>query len=441
MVIARLKRSFAAAAMSCFLIVGVPAAGSAAEVQPLAGTTTIRVTGTSAIEVHIPAEARLSLAYTPGRQNFVGAQFDDGGTFAAVVIAAEDVQSTSDALTMVRLPASGDPQRPRVVALGPDLCNAAPSCVLEAGLYTLYAVTQGSSFELTLHLQGLSDAVTVAPNLSVSGLAYSATHEYLRETPYQLGVGVSGYGAGFFTDFPTDSEMAFYSFWFRGASEPFQPVGKPLLQVGAAGACSYGQEPPGGTAFAPGCPGGFYQGGATAQRILDDYRYLQWGQFVGVPRGRHGFGGFAVHTGIRNQGFVGFRLGLGSVQPRPEEPSEPAAESTISTPSHNEILPRRHFRAMRGSASANPDTVELALKRTAQGRCKWWDASQERLAEGPCDEPVWFEAAGTNRWSYDFSRGLPRGSYEGRSRAVNHHSGHKENCCQVGRNLVAFRLR
>ncbi len=82
--------------------------------------------------------------------------------------------------------------------------------------------------------------------------------------------------------------------------------------------------------------------------------------------------------------------------------------------------------------------VEVALAaRLAGGQCRWWTGSRFGSA-GPCAEPVWVPARGTDLWSVRVR--LPRrGSFVARSRALQR--GGAVEAVRSARNTRAFRVR
>lgn len=112
---------------------------------------------------------------------------------------------------------------------------------------------------------------------------------------------------------PGDRNLTFSAFWFRGPHEPFgpAPTDQPLLQVGDAGSCAFQGSPP-AEAYSPGCPTGEMSGNFSTFRALSQFGYLHWSSTANLSPGQYGRGYYAVHTGIRHPGFIGFWLDLAS---------------------------------------------------------------------------------------------------------------------------------
>lgn len=302
-------RSLGALGASLMACSGLVVAANPAAAAPvvLSHKTTISASYTSVAEVEVVQRATLSLRPTADSQNLEGVTFDGGAGLAALVLAPQDVTSTSRIFTAVRLPAASN-RALRAVALGPNVCF---DCTVEPGRYRLYVVTQ-APVSITLTLGGLAGSSSVSPTTRVAGAVHGLEREHRYESP-EIGTQGALWGGGFYPQVRSNFSVIFDTFWFHGPQEPFQqnpPANKPLLQVGAAGMCFYGRSLPREVNFAPGCPGGSYRGGGTTQRALDNYRYLQWGQLVGVATGDFAAGGYAAHTGVREPGVAGFWLDI-----------------------------------------------------------------------------------------------------------------------------------
>jgi hypothetical protein len=291
--------------LSLLLLLTSPMTRAAESIPRAAGTVVVKGSRTSAISLHVPEDARLSLNYFD-RSSSTGPNFTDEPGLAAVILTRQTRAGSAQALTAVRLPeAPGQVQR--LVSFGPGNCMLrSAGCRVVAGRYRLILVTD-SSASVTLRFEGLSGSTTLRPAEPVAGAIADPVPEYSYHLPYTAtGFGATGVG---FAPETTGRAIIFSAFWFRGADKGVgssAPADKPLLQVGAAGACAYFDHPPAVGAFTPGCPGGSEAGTFLTQRVFDDFGFLQWNQLGGVPPGTYGLGNYAVHTGIFDPGFIGF---------------------------------------------------------------------------------------------------------------------------------------
>lgn len=271
------------------------------------GRMTISASSLVYARVQVPRAARLSLDYysekdhpTPG--------FSAGPEFGAIVLISE--KNPAETYTAVRLEKNpGVPQR--FVSLGPKNCQLEDFCEVPAGNYRLYVVTK-DRLQVRIEFQGLKGTAVLEPTTSVTGELSGATASYYHSTP-QAPIEAAATGMGFSTGPTEDPKYAFSAFWFRGPGEPAgpAPADQPLLQVGDAGNCHFFGPPPPAQAYAPGCPTGADGANISSFRALTRFAYLQWNSIANV-HGQYSPGNFAVHSGIRDPGFVGFWFDLAS---------------------------------------------------------------------------------------------------------------------------------
>jgi hypothetical protein len=268
---------------------------------------TVSAASSAYVDLHIPADARLSLNYW-SRKDLATPRFSKGDGLAALVLASlERVGITYDAF---RLPnEKGVAQRN--VSLGPDICQLSRHCDVAAGAYRLFLVTDVPA-SVEIELKGLRGRSNLELDRPMVGEISGATASYFHGTEEGTAE-VAAHGVGFSPDATGESNFLFSAFWFRGHDRPVgpSPADKPLLQVGEAGDCSFSGSPP-AEAYARGCPTGESGFNMTTARALDDFGYQQWGSSANIGPGQYGLGYYAWHTGIRDPGFIGFWLDLTS---------------------------------------------------------------------------------------------------------------------------------
>lgn len=295
-----------ALAMTALLAVAVLPAPALARDRVRSATGLMSVSGAGVVytRLHVAEPARLALNYWDKKGPTP--EFSDGRGFAAVVLAP--VEQGAQTYIAGRLPQPNgiDLQH---VSLGPDLCQREDACVVPAGDYRLYLVSEGK-VTVDLRLDGLPGASRFKVTAPAVGEVSRATESYYHSTPQGPGE-VSAHGAGFSPELTGESNLLFTTFWFHGPTEDVgpAPADHPLLQVGDAGSCMYAGPPPAG-AYAPGCPGGQRRANISTWRALSDFQYLQWGASTNIGAGEYGWGYFAWHTGVRDPGFVGFWLDI-----------------------------------------------------------------------------------------------------------------------------------
>jgi hypothetical protein len=277
------------------------------------GAGTVEATGhmilsasrSASVDVRLPSDARLSLNYSSG-ENPSAPRFSSGDEFGALLFVSEE--SHANTYAAMRLPKSKGASR-RLISMGVELCHVQSHCVLPSGEYSLYLVTD-VPLSVELKLEGLSGSSSVRMTRQAVAEIGEATASYLHSTP-QGSVEAAAHGVGFAPTLTGESNFLFSAFWFRGPSEPFgpAPADRPLLQVGNAGACAFSGAPP-PESYAPGCPTGQGRGNFSTFRALDNFGYIQYATTANLPPGQYGRGFYAVHTGIRHPGFVGFWLDL-----------------------------------------------------------------------------------------------------------------------------------
>lgn len=269
------------------------------------GHMTISASSLVYTKLHVPRPARISLDYYSEKERPTP-RFSKGPGFGAIVLVSEkDKTLTYVAARLERSP--GVLQR--LVSLGPKVCQFDDACEVPAGDYRLYVVTK-DRLSVQLELQGLSGRTSLRATAKAIGELSGATASYFHSSPRAPGE-VAATGMGFSAELSGESPFVFSAFWFRGPEEPAgpAPADKPLLQIGDAGNCHFFGEPPPAEAYAPGCPTGQMGGNFSSLRALTRFAYLQWGS-IGNVHGPYSRGNFAVHTGIRDPGFVGFWLDL-----------------------------------------------------------------------------------------------------------------------------------
>jgi hypothetical protein len=123
--------------------------------------------------------------------------------------------------------------------------------------------------------------------------------------------------------------------------------------------------------------------------------------------------------------------------PGPSEEEVPAA--SVVEPANGDVIERRSFKRISGTAEGDDLAgVDVALARKAESGCAWWNGSAGRFVERSCSTPLWNDASGLESWSFRIARPLPAGRYKVLARGVG--EGRYEICCEIGRNLVDFRL-
>jgi hypothetical protein len=129
---------------------------------------------------------------------------------------------------------------------------------------------------------------------------------------------------------------------------------------------------------------------------------------------------------------------------------DPAAFSTILSPTEASVVAVSQFREIYGSASAGafgpePERVQIALRRLSGSGCYWWNERRATMQRGHCDTPMWVDTdfdEGQGTWS----RRVPSpvqllnpGRYQLRSRI--NQTRYTERGRSAAYNLVEFRLR
>lgn len=308
----RRSLSITALVSTLCLVSWVPTSARAqvAEDDVIRATGHMTVIGSSLAytEVLVPHPALLSLNYY-SKDEHPTPRFSEGSEFGAVVLVSQ--KDPALAFAAVRLEKSPGLIQ-RHISLGPKSCQVLEDyCEVPVGNYRLYMV---SDDRLQVHIQfrGLKGTSTIRPTRKAIGELSSATASYFQGTP-RGSIEAAATGMGFSTDKTEHPKYIFSAFWFRGPKEPAgpAPADQPLLQVGDAGNCHFFGEPPPAEAYAPGCPTGSAGGNISSFRALDRFAYLQWGSIANI-HGQYSAGNYAVHTGIRDPGFVGFWLDLES---------------------------------------------------------------------------------------------------------------------------------
>jgi hypothetical protein len=129
---------------------------------------------------------------------------------------------------------------------------------------------------------------------------------------------------------------------------------------------------------------------------------------------------------------------------------DPAAFSTILSPTEASTIEVAQFREIYGSASAGafgpePKRVQIALRRLSGSGCYWWNQRRATMQRRHCDRPLWVDTAfddGQGTWSRrvpDPVQLLNPGRYQVRSRI--RQPGFTERGHSAAYNLVEFRLR
>ncbi|MFN2587693.1 MAG: hypothetical protein ABR613_06225 [Actinomycetota bacterium] len=298
------NRAAAAVAIWC-LFLGLPEAAARharGAIPKAAGQTTVTAGRLAYTRVEVPEAAGLALQYS--KRDHAAPRFVGGDGFAAVVLVSEDRLDST--FLAARLPRTRSAPR-RYVSIGEDLCQLEKACRVPAGTYRLYVVTQ-EPVRVEIELQGLTGATTIAATTAATGELSGATESYFHSTPGGP-VEVAAHGAGFSPEPTGRANLIFSTFWFAGSDHVITPApaNKPLLQVGDAGICRFRGSPP-PEAYAPGCPTGDMRGNFSTFRAVSDFAFQHWGAAIGIGPGQYGWGNFAVHTGIRDPGFVGFWL-------------------------------------------------------------------------------------------------------------------------------------
>lgn len=274
-------------------------------------TATRRMTISASDSVYtslsIPVPVRLALDY--GEEHPGAPAFSEGKGLAALLLVPEADGSTT--FGAIRLPEGAGAVR-RVVSMGPQACQLEAYCIVPRGDYKLYVLTE-RRVTIEVELQGLQGASRLTPRTPANAGIEGAAESYLHSTP-DGPVEMAVHGAGFAPSLTGRRNLLFSAFWFRGSDETIgpSPADQPLLQVGTAGSCLYEQEAPPAGAYAPGCPGGKGAGSFSNAKVLSPYGFLLWNALANIPPGTYGRGYYAVHTGIREPGFVGFWLDLTS---------------------------------------------------------------------------------------------------------------------------------
>jgi hypothetical protein len=293
---------------STVFMTGLPPAARAADARLLEANRFMTVSASSSAytDIHIPQGARLSLNYWT-RKDVPTPRFSQGPGFVALVLASREAIGVT--YSAVRLPAEKGVFQ-RHISLAPDFCQLDRFCKIPAGSYRLFLVTDVPA-SVEVEFKGLRGSSNVELKRQMTGDISGATESYFHSTP-QGPVEVDAHGAGFSPTLSGRANFIFSAFWFRGSNEPAgpAPADKPLLQAGATGECFFGGSPLAPEAYAPGCPTGEPGSNHTTTRALSDFGSLQWGSAGNIRPGPYGVGYYAVHTGIRNAGFVGFWLDL-----------------------------------------------------------------------------------------------------------------------------------
>lgn len=130
--------------------------------------------------------------------------------------------------------------------------------------------------------------------------------------------------------------------------------------------------------------------------------------------------------------------------------ADPAAYSTITSPTQAASIPISELREVTGTASAGafgpePRRVQIALRRLSGSGCYWWHAKRAFMQAGHCERPRWVETDfddGQGTWSRrvpDPVQLLKAGTYQLRSRI--RQRGYTERAADVPHNRIEFRLR
>lgn len=122
-------------------------------------------------------------------------------------------------------------------------------------------------------------------------------------------------------------------------------------------------------------------------------------------------------------------------------PEPPDPRSEITRPSEGSTVRAAALDEVAGTAWSQ-DTVEqvdVALARKTGDGCEWWRPKKKAFAAGPCEEPLWLPARGTDEWTWPLRAPVPSGRYLALSRADNWIE--QETCCERGVNQVEFRVR
>jgi hypothetical protein len=299
-------RTRAASMVAALLAAAAVATPARAETNVVVAKGHMRVTGSGVVytNLRVPEPARFSLNYWDG--GLPVPRFSKGDGFAAVVLSP--ASRGAENYIAARLPQPSTPGVDRV-SLGPDICQLDKACEIPAGDYRLYLVSEGK-VTVDLLLEGLSGTARVKVSRPAVGELSRATESYHHDAG-SSGLEMDAHGAGFSPELTGKSNLLFSVFWFHGPREKVgpPPADKPLLQLGDAGHCSYDGPPP-ADAYAPGCPGGWERGNHSTWKALSDFDHVQWGSSSNIKAGSYGDGYFAVHSGIRNPGFVGFWLDI-----------------------------------------------------------------------------------------------------------------------------------
>ena len=128
----------------------------------------------------------------------------------------------------------------------------------------------------------------------------------------------------------------------------------------------------------------------------------------------------------------------------PDTEADPSLRSEIGRPAQGQRIASEAFEKVSGTASIDGGKeitlVDVALARKQGEKCGWWQPEKNRFATRSCSKPFWFEAKGTERWTWQPGGSpLPAGRYRALSKAYSEGAG--EECCELGRNLVEFRLK
>ncbi len=299
----------AALVIALSLALSAPASVHAVQSRVVRATGHMTVSASSLVytELHIPQGTRLSFDYYSEGKHPTP-RFSKGSEFGAIVLVSET--NRADSYLAARLEKSPGVSQ-RLVSLGKGICQVRDFCEIPTGNYRLYVVTN-DRLRVEIEFQGLKGSSTITPTTKAIGELGGATETYLHSTPRAPGE-VAATGMGFSPTLTGGFNFLFSAFWFRGPQKPAgpPPADQPLLQVGDAGGCTFNSSPP-AEAYAPGCPTGAMDGNFATFRALGRFSYLQWGSIANIHPGQYGRGNYAVHTGIRNPGFVGFWLDLTS---------------------------------------------------------------------------------------------------------------------------------
>lgn len=300
---ARVRAALTVTALLTAAVIAAPAHAGAGGVE---AKGRMKLTGSGVVytDLHVPEPAQLSLNYWD--EGLLVPRFSKGDGFAAVVLSP--VARGAEKYIAARLPQPSTAGWDRV-SFGPDLCHIDRTCEVPAGDYRLYLVSEGK-VTVDLLLEGLPGSARVKVSKPAVGELSRATEAYFHGAG-SSGLQMDAHGAGFSPELTGKSNLLFSVFWFHGPREKAgpAPADKPLLQLGDAGHCQYDGPPP-ADAYAPGCPGGWQRGNHSTWKALSEFDHLQWGTSSNIGPGSYGDGYFAVHSGIRNPGFVGFWLDI-----------------------------------------------------------------------------------------------------------------------------------